>query len=50
MTGLGLDIEMQFDPAGVELPQDRFDSLVDGRMVRAVAGDELVDDGSQRDG
>jgi hypothetical protein len=50
VAGLGFGIEMQFDPASVELTQDRLDSPVDGRMVRAVAGDELVDDGSERDG
>ena len=46
LAGLGLGIEMQLDPASVELTQDRLDSPLDRRMVRAVAGDELVDDGS----
>ena len=41
---------MQFDAAGVELAHDGLDTPSDRRMVRAVAGDEFLDNGSQRRG
>jgi hypothetical protein len=34
---------MQFDIPGIELRQYRFDASFNGRMVRAVTGDELLD-------
>ena len=43
----GFIIEMQLDAASIELPQHALDSLLDERMIRAVAGDELLDYGSQ---
>jgi hypothetical protein len=45
VTGLGLVVEMQLDSASLKLLQHIFDARLDGRMVRAVASDELLDDG-----
>jgi hypothetical protein len=49
-AGFGLAIEMQFDTASVELTHDGLDAPLDRRMVRAVAGDEFLDNGPQRRG
>ena len=45
IAGFGLAVEMQLDQTSVELPHDLRDSLLDRQMIRAVAGDELLDDG-----
>ena len=42
--------EMQLDTASVELTEHLFNPVVDGRMVGAVAGDELFDDCPQHGG
>jgi hypothetical protein len=41
---------MQLDTASVELTQHRLDALFDQRMIRAVAGNEFLDNGPQRGG
>ena len=38
---------MQLDSASVELEQHLLDPRLDRRMVRAVTGDEFLDDGLQ---
>ena len=47
MAGFGLAIEMQLDNAGAELTHHGLDTPLDRRIVRAVPGDEFLDDGSQ---
>ena len=48
VAGFGLVIEMQLDPTSLKLPQHILDSSLDGRIVRAVARDEFLDDGTER--
>ena len=50
VAGLRFTVEMQLDSASVELKQHLLDPSLDRRMVRAVAGDKFLDDGSQRCG
>ena len=50
VAGRGLGVEMQFDTARVELTEHVCNALLDRRMIRAVAGDEFLDDGPQRHG
>jgi hypothetical protein len=47
VAGLGLAIEMQLGTAGVELTHYSLDPPLDERMVRAVAGDEFLDNGPE---
>jgi hypothetical protein len=47
VAGLSFAVEMQLDSASVELKQHLLDPPLDRRMVRAVAGDKFLDDGSQ---
>ena len=42
VASLGLVIEMQLDPTRLKLPEYNFDSLIDGRVVRAVASNKLL--------
>ena len=46
VTGLGLVVEVQLDPARLKLSQHTFHALRDGGMVGAIAGDELLDYGA----
>ena len=39
---------MQLDTTSLKLPQHNLDSPLDGRMVRAVASDKLLDNGAER--
>ena len=48
VAGLGFIIEMHLDSTGFEMAQHRLDPPLDRRMVRAVAGDEFLDNGPQR--
>ena len=41
---------MQFDIPGIELRQYRIDAAFNGRMVRAVTGDKLLDYGLEGGG
>jgi hypothetical protein len=43
----GRIVEMQFDNSRVELAHDGLDAPLDRGIVRAVAGDEFLDDGPQ---
>jgi hypothetical protein len=45
VAGLGFIIEMQLDSTGFELTQHDLDALLDRSTVRAVAGDEFLDNG-----
>ena len=42
-------VVVQFNLSRRKLTQDALDSRFNGRMVRTVASNELLDDGSQRD-
>jgi hypothetical protein len=48
IAGLRFVIKMQFDLAGNELRQDRFCAAFNGRLIRTVSGDELLDNGLKR--
>jgi hypothetical protein len=48
VASLGLVIEMQLDSTSFKLPQHILDSLLDGRIVGAVASDEFLDNGTER--
>ena len=48
VAGLRGVIKMQLDSADLKLPQHILDSTLDGRIVRAVASDEFLDDGMER--
>jgi len=50
IAGLCFVIKMQFDIPGIELRQYRIDASFDGRMVRAVTGDKLLDYGLEGGG
>jgi len=43
VAGFGLTVEMQLDKPSIELAHHSFDAPLDRRMVRAVAGDEFLD-------
>ena len=45
IAGLRFVIKVQFDIPGIELRQYRIDASFNGRMVRAVTGDKLLDYG-----
>jgi hypothetical protein len=47
IAGLGPAFEMQLDNAGVELTHLGLDAPLDRGIVRAVAGDEFLDNGTQ---
>ncbi len=47
VAGRGLGVEMQLDTAPMELADHVCNALLDRRMIRAVAGDELLDNGPQ---
>lgn len=38
---------MQFGPAVIELPQDGFNAILDGRMIGSVSSDKFPYDGSK---
>jgi hypothetical protein len=48
VAGFSLVIEMKLDTTNFELLQHFLDSLLDGRVIRAVATDELLDNGPER--
>ena len=50
VAGFSRAVEVQLDTARVELTHHLLDALLDRRMVRAVAGDEFLDNGPQRRG
>ena len=50
VAGFSFLIEIQLDLTGFELTQHGLDTPFDRRMVRAVAGDEFLDNRSQRQG
>jgi hypothetical protein len=50
VAGRGLGVEMQLDSARFELTEHVCNARLDRRMIRAVAGDEFLDDGPQRHG
>ncbi len=43
----GLAIEMQLDSSSLKLPQHILDAPLDARIVRAIAGNEFLDDGPE---
>jgi hypothetical protein len=47
VAALGFLIEMQRNAPGIEVTKHRLDTLLDRRMVRAVAGHEFLDNGPQ---
>jgi hypothetical protein len=50
IAGVRIVIKMEFDLAGDELRQNRLDAAFNGGLIRAVTGDELLDDGLKRRG
>ena len=45
VAGRGFGVKMQLDSARMELADHVCNALLDRRMIRAVAGDELLDNG-----
>jgi hypothetical protein len=50
VAGRGVGVEMQLDTARLELAHHVCNTLLDRRMIRAVAGDEFLDHSPQRRG
>jgi hypothetical protein len=50
VASFGRVVEMQLDKPSNQLPQHRLNPPLNRRMVRAVTGDKLLDNGPQRRG